>query len=70
MNLYLKVLKTNINNDILVYIMIKIAHRGSCYSYNFLDNEISNCIKFNENTLLSYLILRQGQEFYDMFVGQ
>lgn len=35
--------------------MIKIAHRGSCYSYNFFNKEFSNCIKFNENTLLSYL---------------
>ena len=35
--------------------MIKIAHRGSCFKYNYDREEFSHCIKFKENSLLSYL---------------
>ena len=35
--------------------MLKIAHRGCCYKYNHDNAEFTNCIKFKENSLFSYI---------------
>lgn len=35
--------------------MLKIAHRGCCFKYNYDEDEFTNCIKFKENSLFSYL---------------
>tara|TARA_B100001093_G_C26852175_1_gene1025592 strand:+ start:877 stop:1554 length:678 start_codon:yes stop_codon:yes gene_type:complete len=35
--------------------MLKIAHRGCCFKYDYDRDEFSHCIKFKENSHLSYL---------------
>lgn len=35
--------------------MLKIAHRGCCFKYDYDNDNLTNCIKFNENSFFSYV---------------